>query len=470
MDIPFHYHATNDPATKRRDRREFQTANDADEYSAQLQIDQARNAKPVPSLDAFQGKNLGKLGDGSAPPQPNNDVYGMTKPGGVLGESVAGQNAFKYEQEQAAQAQAMEQSKKVGEFLFQFADKHGLEKEGRADLIRGLVNVGVPTEALKQAEKFADELEARKTTGGNSLGKSSVAAAFEFTQQHPELVEKTKSVIKSLRNQGLYSDDLLNNLETMADSDVRQTNSTIAGILKSTESAVRTIEETLPGKTKTAAATTAASTRAGIETKGELSDISAGIAQKIKEAQNFAGEKVPTAEINKLTGEQSIFSNLKNAQEQFDKNWATRYAGKMIKTKWLRQNDEEFNGFLTNLALSMNEYRRQNFGTAQTNSEIQNFLEVINTDLSIKPEAFKKQLGTLLNAMERDYTQKVGVLKEQKYGVTPNLETIGKSKENYENKTSVPQEVIQQALDALQDPDATEEVKNAAKRILTGIR
>lgn len=205
MNIPFHYHAENDPATKRRDRREFQTAQDADEYSAQLQIDQARNTKQVPSLDTFQGKSLGTLGDGSAPPQPNSDVYGMTKPGGVLGETKAGQNAYKSEVERLQSEKDNEQTKVVGQFLQQYADKYGLNDEARADLIRGLVNVGLSKAGLEQALKYADELEARKidqTNHQQDMNKLDDKQAFEDSQRIADEQARLKETKLKLGNLG----------------------------------------------------------------------------------------------------------------------------------------------------------------------------------------------------------------------------------------------------------------------------
>ena len=42
MNIPFHWTAGNDPAKRRRDRREFSTQKDAEEYEAQVEIENAR--------------------------------------------------------------------------------------------------------------------------------------------------------------------------------------------------------------------------------------------------------------------------------------------------------------------------------------------------------------------------------------------------------------------------------------------
>lgn len=141
-------------------------------------------------------------------------------------------------------------------------------------------------------------------------------------------------------------------------------------------------------------------------------------------ASNLAPKRISDKDQETLTGERSIFANLTNAKDTFKENYAVPYAGKQIKLKWMRQNDPDFNEFVTNIGLAMNEYRRQNFGTAQTNSEIQNFLDVLNTDLSVKPEALERQMNTLLTAMERDYTDKIKTKKQGAYVVPENLQNI----------------------------------------------
>lgn len=140
--------------------------------------------------------------------------------------------------------------------------------------------------------------------------------------------------------------------------------------------------------------------------------------------RNLAPEKLPNKTVDQLTGQQNVYANLVDVKGKFEDRFLTPYFGRGIKMAYLRQNDTDFNDFTSSLGLALNEYRRHNFGTAQTQTEIQNFLDVLNSDLNIKPEAFQKQLDNLMNSMKRDYNNKVGTRGQQRYVIPANLENI----------------------------------------------
>jgi hypothetical protein len=147
-------------------------------------------------------------------------------------------------------------------------------------------------------------------------------------------------------------------------------------------------------------------------------------AGETKTASNLADEKPSEGTIKELTGAKSIFANLDQARDKFQKSFATPFAGKVMKLGYLRRTNPDFADFTSSLGLAMNEYRRQNFGTAQTDSEIQNFLDVISTDTDITPEAFGRQLNNLTAAMRRDYGYKTKMLKDAGYRVPEDAEEI----------------------------------------------
>jgi len=142
------------------------------------------------------------------------------------------------------------------------------------------------------------------------------------------------------------------------------------------------------------------------------------------EARNLAPEKLSIGALGDLTTSQGIYANLENAKEKFKNEFATPFAGKIMKLAYLRRTNPEFASFISSLGLAMNEYRRQNFGTAQTNSEIQNFLDIISTDTDITPEAFQSQLGTVMSAMQRDYGYKTQNFESSKYVVPESAKNI----------------------------------------------
>jgi hypothetical protein len=158
-----------------------------------------------------------------------------------------------------------------------------------------------------------------------------------------------------------------------------------------------------------------------------------GKAGAIKTATNLALEKPSEATVKELSTAQGIFANLDNAREKFKSNFATPFAGKVMKLGYLRRTNPAFADFISSLGLAMNEYRRQNFGTAQTASEIQNFLDVLNTDTDITPEAFTKQLDNVTSSMQRDYGYKTKNLAGAGYKVPESAKGI--KQETEETKT-----------------------------------
>jgi hypothetical protein len=328
--------------------------------------------QPIPKL---MGSNPADLGTIGTPPKPGMNVPSLLD---IPGQQPA-QQTTQQQTQQPSQAEMVPPEKSYEEKWLEATRGIGLDMTGG--------DVGV------RRKQYEDDL---KTEKGSSLGKSSVAAAFEFTQQHPELVEKTKSVIRSLRNQGIYSNDLLNNLETMADSDVRQTNSTISGVLGFTEKTKRTIDETLPGKVRTAAETTAASTRAGIETQASLADVSAGTAGTIAEAKKTGTtkglERVSEAEVNGITGLQEAVATLDGAIDTFNKDYVGVFKGRF-------KNMEEAIGsigadpavFRSNATRFQNALIKANAGAAVSDQEMKRMVSE-TFDFKLKPDTYMAKM------------------------------------------------------------------------------
>jgi hypothetical protein len=140
-------------------------------------------------------------------------------------------------------------------------------------------------------------------------------------------------------------------------------------------------EESIPINAQNTAATTGARITAGATTAG----------------------KPANTTLSNLDEKMAQYNSLSDAKELFKDKFSTQYAGKQFKYNWLRQNDPEFGQFITSLQLFANNYRKENFGTAQSAAEIQNFLDVINSDLSVKPQVLQAQINTIQKNMERDY-------------------------------------------------------------------
>lgn len=141
-------------------------------------------------------------------------------------------------------------------------------------------------------------------------------------------------------------------------------------------------------------------------------------------ARNLATEKLSDKETTDLESMRTQYANMGNAAKNVSDGYLTPYLGRGIRLAYLRQNDEKFAEFMTPLALALNEYRRENFGTAQTQSEIQNFLDVVNSDLNVTVDVFKAQLNSVLSSIKRDYNDKVTTREQQNKVIPDNLKDI----------------------------------------------
>lgn len=172
-----------------------------------------------------------------------------------------------------------------------------------------------------------------------------------------------------------------------------------------------------------------------------------------KTAKDTAPARMPDKDVNELTGQQNVYNNLLDVKNKFDSKYLTPYIGKGIKMAFLKQNDPEFSDFQSSLALALNEYRRQNFGTAQTQSELENFLDVINSNLNISPESFNKQLNVIMSAMQRDFNNKTKTKEQQNYIIPDNLRSIEIPKTTT-NLSQRDQDAIDWANKNMSDPRA----------------
>lgn len=123
----------------------------------------------------------------------------------------------------------------------------------------------------------------------NGYGKSSVGAALEFTEKHPELVQEGINILQKLKEEGKYSDVLLQTIAGNLRTDVRQALRDLNNLQGRTEEKVRSLFETMPGEVEKAAKTSAARTSAGIISEYETQkDIPGSFKQSQYTAGNYA--------------------------------------------------------------------------------------------------------------------------------------------------------------------------------------
>lgn len=113
-----------------------------------------------------------------------------------------------------------------------------------------------PSKFLSEVKKAKKELldlrreeELLKAKGEKrGYGTSSVGAALAFTEAHPELIAEGEAILDRLRGEGKYGESLLQNVSANLRTDVRQALRDLAALQGKTESAVRTLWETIPGE------------------------------------------------------------------------------------------------------------------------------------------------------------------------------------------------------------------------------
>ncbi len=275
-------------------------------------------------------------------------------------------------------------------------DRYSWQLTDKPELTQAM-NILVEHDMLDQAEELMTKHTMRKA-GLETSASGGGATKARLEAASPELVAKAKAAVEKLRGTGEYNDDYLAFLDTLTDVDPLQALYIVTGKRATTEEGIRKGKEMIPIKTREATAVTT--------------------------ARNMAPEKMSQGQVKDAMSARQVFADLDNAKSLFNEKYAIPYGGKLMKLAHMRRNDDGFATFTTSLALAMNEYRRQNFGTAQTNTEIQNFLDILNTDMEISADAFKAQMNQVLTAMERDYNDKIGILSESQYDVPDRLKNI----------------------------------------------
>lgn len=254
---------------------------------------------------------------------------------------------------------------------------------------------------LKQEKELA---EAKMRPVANSgFGSSSMGAALAFTKEHPEMVQKGLDVVEALRKEGKYSDVLLDGITASLSSNVVRGLQDLNALQGKTESAVRTLEETTPGLIGLAAGKTAASQEAAAR----------GVKKLDQKDEDF------------ITSTRSAYDDIAYAKTKFDPNFMTPYIGRAIKISAMKQLSSAFADFIGSVEKGTATYRKQNFGMAQTGTELANLKDVIDKDMSVKPEVFMTQINKFLDTAERDYKDRVKLLSAQKYIIPPGYESIG---------------------------------------------
>jgi hypothetical protein len=244
---------------------------------------------------------------------------------------------------------------------------------------------------------------------------SGAYAAQQMKKATPEDFARANRVLEIRKARGYYGEgekfreDAYLDDYGYANSNPRMFNEDNSKKRFSTQEQLRKLEEQIPIKIKDIEETTGpAAKKAGV----------------VKATQNLAKEKLSDKVTGELTGQQNVYANLVDVDKKFSPKYLTPYFGKGFKVAYLKQNVPEFTDFTSSLGLALNEYRRENFGTAQTQTEIENFLDVLNSDLNIKPKAFKMQLDNVMNAIKRDFENVVKTKEQQNFAIPETFRKI----------------------------------------------
>lgn len=277
---------------------------------------------------------------------------------------------------------------------------------------------GVPTEEPKEGLKASDALvksgaaqyldepsvenfirymddSKRYGLGGGATG-ARIRAATEADRI------AARATIDALIKSGEITDDLIPSYKATAESDPLLINQMFSNKDIAKNAAVNQYEEITPLATDRETATTNA----------RLNATAYGTKTIEPNDQNF------------LTNTRSVYSDITKAKAAFDDKFATQYIGKGLKLYWMKQNDPKFATFIAALEKGLSKYRKENFGTAQTGSELENLKTLLNSDLDVSPEVFKKQLDNFLSSTNRDYNDKVGFLQGNKVVIPKGYESI----------------------------------------------
>ncbi|MBN1294359.1 MAG: hypothetical protein JXB48_21160 [Candidatus Latescibacteria bacterium] len=153
--------------------------------------------------------------------------------------------------------------------------------------------------------------------------------------------------------------------------------------------------------------------------------VSAASARAAQEAKTL-GLKPPEQKDDQfLMSTRSAYDDIAYARQKFKPEFATPYIGKLIKISRLKQLNPEFADFVSSIEKGISTYRRENFGTAQTGSELQNIKDIVDKDLSVKPEVFLAQIDKFLSTAKRDYNDRIKYMRGQNRLIPEGYEEIG---------------------------------------------
>lgn len=259
--------------------------------------------------------------------------------------------------------------------------------------------------AMKTLSPYGDDPRVKEINDSylqsdRSGGRSYAAQLLKMAS--PEDFQNANDLVDKMQQSGQYDDLTITSMRNYANSNPKLFMEDISKKRTGTGEMLRGKKEAIPINTENAAS--------------------------VKTAQNLAAEKLTPKETTDFESTRSQYANLSNAADMFNQNFVTPYIGKAIKMAYLKANDPKFAEFITPLTLALNEYRRQNFGTAQTQSEIQNFLDVLNTELNVSPKVFQKQLTSVMSAIERDYANAITTREQQNKVVPNNLKSVKQDK------------------------------------------
>jgi hypothetical protein len=341
---------------------------------------QMGGVQTVPAPSTGQGTMLGMRDDiGQAPEQPKNDFSRFM---GDLPEELVMPLIIQYNQD----PKSMPPSKV-------FAEITRLKKEMYA------------SKELDEKERKKNEaaLALERVRGENDGYGGSLGAEFKYTQDHPEVVAEALGIIDSLRKGGKYSEDYLKTMEGLAQTRVSRAMQELGTVQGRTESAVRTLDETTEGRVKLAGQTAAA----------------------IQRAKTLGLKPLDAVDEKFMLNTRSAYDDVDYARSRFKDSFATPYLGGVVKISAMKQLSPEFADFIGSLERGVSKQRVENFGTAQTGTELANLKDYIDKDMAVTPKVLLTQVDKFLATAKRDYNDRIGLLEGQKVYIPDGYEKIG---------------------------------------------
>ncbi len=310
---PNTYFADSEMNLPRRKRQQFLTPQEADEYDAQKAIETARgsglgNLTNQPEVIGEGG--LGNLTQKDTSAGLGNiAVKDLVRPGGKYGMTDVGKAAYG--------DLLIEENKKKDQEAFDVIKSRPELMEDPKQIAITLMDAGRYDEAAQFLSGLSKE-KVKQDAGG--YGRSSKGAAYEFTASHPELIEKLNSQLDLLEGAGIDK-TLIQGWRQQGQADVDSAQKSVNSYLARIKGEVQKIEETLPGKVKTAAQTTAASTASKIGTEAGMADISANTAGIIaggkEKGKRDAGLTLSASEAGKIGDFNASLAQLNVLSESF---------------------------------------------------------------------------------------------------------------------------------------------------------